>query len=114
MQGSSLTIILLLLVSNSSATLLSVSPDFKITYEQTHSELAHIYYEQKLNEHGTNYIHIYANPEKTLLEQHQGAGFLEGYTTYREIHAAYVNLEQFKIKSSNAPPKLQTHLNTQL
>lgn len=114
MRGLPIALALLLLVEICSCTLFSVSTDFKITYDKTHNELAHAYYEQHLNEQGTNYIHIYTNPEKTLLEQHQGAGFLEGYTTYKEIHAAYVNLEKFKLHAATAGPKLQAHLTTQL
>jgi hypothetical protein len=74
---------LLLLVFVGTSTLFSVSANYKVTYEVTHDELAHIYYDQKLNEHGMNYIHAYANAEKSLLDQHRGVGFLEGYTTYR-------------------------------
>ena len=60
-------ILLLLLSASVSPTLFSVSVDYKVTFETSHDELAHIYYEQKLNEHGTNYIHVYANPQKSLL-----------------------------------------------
>ncbi len=51
----------IILVSSVYSTLYSVSPDFKVTYEITHKELAHIYYDQKLNEDGTNYLNAYAN-----------------------------------------------------
>ena len=59
-----------------SANLFSVNPDFTISYEVSSNELAHVYYDQRLFEDGMNYINIYANQDKTLLEQHRGAGFL--------------------------------------
>lgn len=61
-----------------------------------------------------NYIHIYANPEKSLLDQHRGTGFLEGYTTYKEIYSAYVNLNKFKINAATTKPALQNYLTNQI
>lgn len=54
-------LISILLAFSVGATLYSVSPDFRVSYETSHNELAHLYYDQKLNEHGTNYIYAYAN-----------------------------------------------------
>lgn len=85
-------LLLCLAVYVSAATLFSVSPNFTVSYQQTHDQLAHAYYDQKLNQHGMNYYYAYANGAKSLLDQHRGVGFLEGYTTYQEIQAAYVNL----------------------
>jgi hypothetical protein len=107
-------ILLLAVMASVNCTLFSVSADFKVSYTTTHNELAHIYYEQRLNEQGTNYIHAYANAEKSLLEQHRGVGFLEGYTTYREIYSAYVNLNKFKLNAATAKPALQNYLTAQL
>lgn len=67
---------LLVLAWLANSTLYSVSSNFKVSFETTHDELAHIYYLQHLNDHGMNYIHAYANAEKSLLDQHRGVGFL--------------------------------------
>jgi hypothetical protein len=80
----------LLLVAN--CTLFSLSPNYTVSYETHYDELAHIHYEQHLNDHGMNYIYVYANSAVSLLDQHRGAGFLEGYTTYNEIYNAFKNL----------------------
>lgn len=107
-------LLILLIASCGYCTLFSVSSDFKVSYEVTHNELAHAYYDQKLNEQGMNYISIYANAEKSLIDQHRGAGFIEGYTTYKEIYAAYVNLNKFKINAATAKPALQVYLTNQI
>jgi hypothetical protein len=107
-------ILLSLLLFSASGTLFSVGADFKVSYETSYGELAHIYYEQRLNDQGTNFIRVYANAERTLLEQHRGAGFLEGYTTYKEIYAAYLNLNKFKINAATVKAGVQAHLSSQL
>ena len=44
------TIIFTLLIYNTlSLTLYSVAPNFQVSYTMNHNELAHIYYDQKLN-----------------------------------------------------------------
>lgn len=68
--------LLILVLSASAATLFSVTPDYTVTFAQAHDELAHAYYDQKLNEHGMNYLYLYANGMKSLIDQHRGAGFL--------------------------------------
>lgn len=60
----------------STATLYSVSSNFTVTFEKSYDELAHAEYEETLYETGWNYLHVYANGRKSLLEQHRGAGFL--------------------------------------
>jgi hypothetical protein len=87
----SLLIISIMLVGMVSGTLYSVSSDFTISYQKQGNELAHAYYDLKTNSEGWNYLNVYANGEKSLLEQHRGAGFLEGYVSYKEIYYAYVN-----------------------
>ena len=75
--------LLAIFVCLSQATLLSVSPNYTVSYQVSHDELAHAYYDQKLNSQGMNYFYSYANGIKSLLDQHRGAGFLEGYATYQ-------------------------------
>jgi hypothetical protein len=82
MKSIALLVFLSWLVSVSAVTLFSVSSNFTVSYKQSQDELAHAYYDQKLNQHGMNYFYAYANGLKSLLDQHRGAGFLEGYTTY--------------------------------
>lgn len=47
-----------------------------------------------------NYLWVYANKQHSLLDQHRGAGYLEGYATYKEIFAAYNNFEAFYFNNS--------------
>ena len=61
-----------------------------------------------------NYFYVYANGLKSLIDQHRGAGFLEGYTTYMEINAAYQNFNKFKVNDASVKPKLQEYLNNQM
>jgi hypothetical protein len=61
-----------------------------------------------------NYIYVYANGEKSLLDQHRGAGFIEGYMTYRDIYAAYNNLNKFKINAASVSARLQDYLDEQV
>jgi len=61
-----------------------------------------------------NYFYSYANGLKSLADQHRGAGFLEGYATYLEIHAAYLNFNKFKVNDASVKPKLQEYLNNQM
>lgn len=63
---------------------------------------------------GWNYLHIYANGRKSLLEQHRGAGFLEGYVSYREIYSAYQNLVGGFLKSEQLSVKAQEYIELQL
>ena len=109
-----LSILLVLIASVSAATLISVSTNYTISYQKSYDELAHIYYDQKLNQHGMNYLYVYGNSLKSLVDQHRGAGFLEGYATYLEIHAAYINFNKFKINEAAVKPKLQTFLSNQI
>ena len=75
----SILIIQATLLMLAASTLYSVSPDFKITNTASPNELAHATYSQSIYEKGWNYLHIYANDQVGLLEQHRGAGYLEGY-----------------------------------
>lgn len=76
-------VIAALLILAVSSTLFSLSANFTVTYEQKYDELVHAYYDQKLFQQGTNSLFIYANPARSLLEQHRGVGFIEGYITYK-------------------------------
>jgi hypothetical protein len=71
-----LPLLILVLTYLSSSTLFSLSANYTISLQQTHDELAHIHYDQKLNQHGMNYIHIYTNAIHPLLTQHRAAGYL--------------------------------------
>jgi len=44
-----LSILILLVATASAATLISVAPNYTISYQKSYEELAHIYYDQKLN-----------------------------------------------------------------
>ena len=81
--------LLAIIICLSQSILISVSSNYSISYQVQHDELAHAYYDQKLSSQGMNYFYSYANRVKSLVDQHRGAGFLEGYTTYQEIKSAY-------------------------
>lgn len=69
-------LIISLMIGTIYGAMYSLQPDYTVTYQQSSDELAHCYYEQKHNSEGWNYLKIYANLNRDLLEQHQGAGFL--------------------------------------
>lgn len=76
-------LIISLLIGTMSCALYSLQPDYTVGYQQTPTELAHCYYDLKIQTEGWNYLKIYANLNKDLTEQHRAAGFLEGYVTYK-------------------------------
>jgi hypothetical protein len=94
--------------------LFSVSSNFAIGSDRTYDELAFATYEEYSYEKGWNYLHIMANDRWNLLEQHRGAGFLEGYITYRDIYSAYRNLCGSMIKGESLPQKVQNFIDEQL
>lgn len=97
-----------------SATLYSVSTDYKVTYQRSHDELAHCTYDMKANEQGWSYLAIFANGEKDLFEQHRGAGFLEGYVTYRDIYAASNNLANALFNSKTLGAAIHNYIDQQM
>ena len=78
-----LAVLLFTLFFTTQSTLYSVNDKYEVTFEKSYNELAHCTYEERIYEKGWNYLHIYANPQRNLLEQHRGAGFIEGYSTYK-------------------------------
>lgn len=96
------------------STLYSVSSNFTVSYQTSYEELAHAEYEDTVYEKGWNYLHIYANGRKTLIEQHRGAGFLEGYVSYRDIYSAYQNLVGSLLKGEQLSVKAQDFIDQQL
>ena len=65
-----------ILIVTSQSLLLSVNSNYTISYKVSHDELAHAYYDQKLNSEGSNYFYSYANRIQPLIDQHRGSGFL--------------------------------------
>ncbi len=92
----------------------SLQPDYTVTYQKTAGQLAHCYYEQKHFSQGWNYLKIYANVDKDLIDQHRGAGFLEGYVTYMEINYAYKNWQAVILKGKQLKSNLINFLNDQI
>lgn len=66
-----------------------------------------------MQETGWNNLYVYANGEKSLMEQHRGAGFLEGYATFKEIYSAYNNLAKSIIKAETLGSKVQSFIDEQ-
>ena len=48
------------------------------------------------------------------MDQHRGAGYLEGYATYKEINYAYKNFEASVLKGQQMKPALVQFLNDQI
>lgn len=107
-------VIAALLILAVSSTLFSLSANFTVTYEQKYDELVHAYYDQKLFQQGTNSLFIYANPARSLLEQHRGVGFIEGYITYKQIYSAYNNFNSLKLNAAAVNNTLQDYLHDQV
>lgn len=84
-------VLVLLIMEVTSYTMYSVSPDYKVSLQKSYNELGHAYFSEKGLSTGWNYLNIYANAEVSLIDQHRAAGFLEGYTTYKQIYFAYKN-----------------------
>jgi hypothetical protein len=103
-----------LMIGSLNAALYSLQPDYTVTFQPTLTELAHCYYDMKHYSEGWNYLKIYANVNSDLLDQHRGAGFLEGYLTYKEINFAYKNWASVILGGKEMKPKLVTFLNDQI
>lgn len=71
-------------------------------------------YEVYAKEKGWNYLHIYANGQKGLLEQHRSAGYIEGYVTYSEIYSAYNNLQASVLGGNLVDLRVQNFVDEQL
>lgn len=102
------------MIGTISCALYSLQPDYTVTYQQTANELAHCYYDLKLNTEGWNYLKIYPNVNSDLMEQHRAAGFLEGYVSYKEINYAYVNWESAILGGKQIKQKVINFLNDQI
>ena len=58
---------------------------------------------------------MYASPQASPLQQHQAAGFLEGYATYKQIYAAFINFVKLDFGGSyHAPENVEKFLKDQL
>jgi hypothetical protein len=54
---------------------------------------------------GWDQLYIYTSPQADPLQQHRAAGFLEGYATYKEIHAAYLNFIKLDFEGKPYAPQ---------
>jgi hypothetical protein len=82
----------------------SVDADFAITPKPSSHELAHAILQKDYLNDGWDKLYIYANAQVSPLQQHQAAGFLEGYATYAEIHAAYNNFVKLDFEGQPYAP----------
>lgn len=110
----SVLIIHALILTLAFATLYSVSPDYQISYEISPNELAHATYDERIFEKGWNYLHVYANHRMGLLDQHRGAGFIEGYLEYKGIYAAYQNFCGKLLQGEELESRAQKFVDDQL
>jgi hypothetical protein len=53
--------------------------------------LAHSYYVDRARNDGWSQFYVYASSGYDILTQYRAAGYLEGYSTYKEIYSAYNN-----------------------
>lgn len=108
--------IALILVGSTNCVLYSVDKQFKISLQPSDTELAHCHYIEKVRESGWNRFYIYANPAVDLITQYRGAGFLEGYSTFKEINYAYNNFYKSLVLNGepNVNAKVKSFVDTQL
>lgn len=85
---------------------------FEIDTLESHY-IAKASYRQCLHENGWNFLHISTNSDADLLDQHRGAGYIEGYLTYQEIYCAYKNLEGAIIKKKELSENTQKFVDDQ-
>ena len=76
--------------------------------------MAHVRLVKDYFKDGWDKLYIYASPSASPLQQHQAVGFLEGYSTYLEIYAAYKNFAQLDFGKADAPENIQDFLMNQL
>jgi hypothetical protein len=82
---------ILAILATASCVLYSVDSNFKVSLQESPTELCHCHYVEKIRESGWNRIYVKANAAVTMLDQYRAAGFCEGYATYKEIFYAYSN-----------------------
>ena len=71
--------------------------------------------EKTYHSDGWDKLYIYTSPNASPLQQHQAAGFLEGYCTYNEIYAAFKNFADLDFGGEEyAPAHVQKFLKDQL
>ena len=109
-----IAVVLALCIMHASPTIYSPSPGSKVSNTISPQELAHASFEEKIYETGWNHLHLYANPQRGLIEQHQGVGFLEGYLEYKGIYSAYQNLCGSILQGEQLEAKAQGFVNSQL
>ena len=95
------------------STIYSVDEKWVVSFTKNNNELAHCHYEQQTFTNGANILHIYGNENKGRLDQVRAAGFLEGYATFREIYAAYRNLQINTIKGPSVSLPLHKYITSQ-
>lgn len=84
-------IIGLILAGAVSCVLYSVDANFKVSLQQSPTELAHCHYVEKIRESGWNRMYVQGNAAADMLQQYRAGGFCEGYASYKEIFYAYNN-----------------------
>jgi hypothetical protein len=98
-----------------SGDLYSINREFEVSGKINPDELAHIFYEKSDRQTGWNQLYIYTNSEASPLEQHQAAGYLEGYASYRQIYDAFLNYVTLSFGgNTHAPPSVDQFMEQQI
>ena len=93
-----LALIVLLMISSSLGEIYYLGPTYYISNVPLFDEIGHANFQQMGRQTGWDRLYIYTSPLANPLEQHRAAGFLEGYATYNQIHAAYLNFAGLDFK----------------
>jgi hypothetical protein len=99
-------LLLLLLISRATCEIFSLSREFEVSGKAVSDELAYATYDKLDRQTGWNRLYVYTNINVTPLQQHQAAGFLEGYATYREIWNAFNNLIKYDFDGNPYAPTI--------
>ena len=93
----------------------SLDANYKISLQRSPLELAHCYYVDKARTDGWSQFYVYASSGYDLTTQYRAAGYLEGYSSYKEIYYAYVNFYNSILSGSpNVNIKVKDFVDQQL
>lgn len=84
-------ILLLALIVGALSVMYSLDSNYKVSLQRSPLETAHCYYVDKSKTDGWSQFYVYASSGYDLITQYRAAGFLEGYSSYKEIYYAYTN-----------------------
>lgn len=93
----------------------SLDSNYKVSLQRSPLELAHCYYVDRARTEGWSQFYVYASEGYDLTTQYRAAGYLEGYSSYKEIYYAYTNFYKSILEGSpNVNIKVKDFVDQQL